>query len=726
MRTSIRWGDEQFAEAGLAVGYLALAAAVVASYTAPATGYELSIYAATPAATWAALAVVAVISVTVFLFVERYLAPAVLLGGLGAATVAGLPLIRSYHFYGRSDSLVHLGLARSIGVGNDPLQLFYPGSHLIATGLAKVAAVDVPRAMMLVMWAYTLLFFASVALCVWFLVPDRRALGVGAFSAFLLLPVNNVSTYLHFHTYSIGMLFVPFVLYLVFSHLIGGDGRERLVERVADGRGAIDRAGLGFDDTAAFDVELRRPVPTSYLLPPVLVAIVLVHPQIALNVMFLLSGIAVAQHAFRRFSPNHSLAGYRLVTLQTVFLVVAFAVWIATHEWQFVNTAEAMIESVSDFVTGDGSTTPRVERQGESASSIGASIQELFVKLFGVAAIYSVLAAGVVVGRLTGYLGPLAGGGSMRSTPDTAKDVTALFFAGCLLLFPFFAAHFVGSISTYLFRHVGFLMMLATIFGAVGVRYLLDEESSVSDVDYPWAEPQGRSAGRRIAASLPDAKTMAAVAAVVLVLSLSLATAFPSPFVYLSGSHVPEGEMDGYERAFATQSGGSPVWFGGVRHTSDRYEVALYGAAGAPWDRQVNPSPKKSSPVPAQAMLDGLPAYYENHPEEIVRRDHYFVVAEADRQREVGAYRELRYSAESFEAVAAQPDVGKVRDNGELTIYFVDSGADPSANAADDRERIASGGWRGATGVEPRVRAQSTIPSASIRSQSRFPSSVTP
>ncbi|WP_199233583.1 hypothetical protein [Halorubrum sp. SP9] len=708
MRKPVRLGREEVVETGLAVGYLALGAAVGAAYTAPATGYELSIYASTPTATWAALAVVAAISVAVFLTAERYLAPAVLLGGLGAGSVAGLPLIRGYHFYGRSDSLVHLGLVRSIKIGNDPLQLFYPGSHLIATGLAKVAAVDVPRAMMLVMWAYTLLFFASVALCVWFLVPDRRALGVGAFSAFLLLPVNNVSTYLHFHTYSIGMLFVPFVLYLVFSHLIGGDGRERLVERVADGRGAIDRAGLGYDDGAAFDVGLRRPAPTTYLLPPVLFALLLVHPQVALNVMLLLGGMAVAQHAFRWFRPNDPIAGYRLVTLQTIFLTVAFAAWIATHEWQFINTAEAMIQSVSDFVTGDGSATPRVASQRESASSVGASIQVLFVKLFGVAAVYSLLAAGVVAGRLTGYLGPPAGAGSMRSTPDTARDVTALFFAGCLLLFPFFAAHLVGSISTYLFRHVGFLVMLATIFGAVGVRYLLDEESSVSDVDYPWTEPESRSTGRRIAASLPDARTVATVAAVVLVLSLSLATIFPSPFVYLSGSHVPEGEMDGYERAFASQSSGSPVWFSGVRHTSDRYEIALYGAAGAPWDRQVKPAVKKSAPVPEQAMLDGLPTFYANHPEEVVRRDHYFVVAEADRQREVEAYRELRYSAESFEAVAAQPNVGKVRDNGELTVYFVDIEEDPSANAVDDRERIASG------------RARRTAPSVPVAAASRL------
>ncbi|MUW14675.1 hypothetical protein GJ633_08350 [Halorubrum sp. CBA1125] len=692
MRAPVRRGDERIVEAALAVGYLALAAAIVAAYTTPATGYEVSIYAATPTATWATLALAGVVSIAVCLSDERYLAPAVLLGALGAATVAGLPLIRGYHFYGRADSLIHLGLVRSIGVGNDPLELLYPGSHLIATSLTKVAAVEVTRAMMLVTWTYTLVFFASVALCVWFLIPDRRALAVGAFSAFLLLPINNVSTYLHFHTYSIGMLFVPFVIYLVFTHLIGGDTRERVVERVADGSGAVGGGTVGFDDSVGFAVGARKPVPTSYLLPVTSVALVLVHPQVALNVVFLLAGMTVTQHAYRRLRPGHSLAEYRLLTFQTVFLLTMFAIWVSTHDWAFISTAESMIESVTDFVAGEGSTTPHVQSQSDSASAIGASIQELFVKLFGVGAVYALLAATVVLGRITGYLGRLEGHRSMRTTPDTAKDVTTLFVAGILVLLPFFAAHFVGSISTYLFRHVGFLMVLATIFGAVGVRYLLADELPVSGLGSRSAGTRVRSVRRRFAEVLPETRSVVAVVIVVLVLSLSLATIFPSPFVYLSGSHVPEGEMDGYEQAFASQSGGAPVWFGGVRHTSDRYEIALYGAESAPWDREVNPAPRKSTPVPEQAMLGGLPAYYANHPEEIVRRDHYFVVAEADRQREVLAYDELRYSAESFEAVAAQPDVGKVRDNGELTVYFVDIPSDTFPEPPDEEAATVPGG----------------------------------
>jgi hypothetical protein len=669
-------------EGALVIGYLALGLGVLAAYSSPAEGYELSIYGATPVAFWVALFVVAVVSVSVSLYDRRYLPLAVLLGGLGAAAVAGLPLIRGYYFYGRADSLVHLGWVRSINVGNNPLALFYPGSHLIAASVSKVAGIQVTRAMMLVVWASVLLFYMAVSLCVWFLVPDRRALAAGAFSAFLLLPVTNVSTYLHFHTYSFAMLFVPLVLYFLFTHLIGGEPREGVVKRVGDGGGTVSRSSPGFGSETALGVGPINTVPTSYLLPVASVALVLFHPQMALNVLILLGGITITQHLFRLFRPQHQIAEYRLLTFQTALLVLIFVAWVTTHDWQFVNTAETMVESINNFIAGTASTTPRVESQSDSAEAIGTSIWELFVKLFGVGAVYSLLAAGVVLGRVSGLLDRLNTGQSFRSTPDTARGVITLTFAGILALLPFYAAQLVGSISTYLFRYVGFLMVLATIFGAVGVRYLLWDDSDGGDRDRRSAGTRLKSV-RRLAARVPDGRSILTVAVVLLLLSLSLATAFPSPFVSLPGSHVPEGEMDGYEQAFASQPAGSPVWFGGVRTTSDRYEVALYGAESAPWEREVSPSPKKSSPVPQEAMLNGLPMFYANHPEKIVQRDHYFVVSEADRQREVDAYEELRYSAASFEAVEATPDVGKVRDNGELTVYFVDIEADTAANTTD-------------------------------------------
>lgn len=679
MNAENRLESKPLVELTLTTGYLALAIGIAAAYASPADGYEVSIYAGTPAAFWVALVLAGLASVTVTLSDDRYLPFGLLLGGLGGASVAGLPLIRGYHFLGRADSLIHLGLTRSIDIGNNPLDLLYPGTHLIAASISKATATDVTRAMMLVMWVYTLVFFVGVALCAWSLVPDRRALAAGGFSAFLLLPINNVSTYLHFHTYSAAMLFVPFVLFLAFTHLVGGDRRVLAAEPIGDGGGVVAQDPLSSEERSRFGIVSLDPVPTSYLLPVASVALVLFHPQIALNIMFLFGGISVAQHWFRRYRPNRGPASYRLLTFQTAFLVVMFGVWILTHDWAFVSTAETLVESVSEFAAGTGSTAPRVESQSDSAGGVGASVSELFAKLFAVSTAYVGLAAGVVLGWLTGYLGYPSGHGSPDASPEPGKDITTLFAVGLLVLLPYLALHLVGPISTYLFRHVGFLMTLATVFGAVGLRCLLPGDGGAGRT----AGGRPRTVRERFAALGSGGRGVLTVV-VLLVVALSLATVFPSPFIYLPGSHVSEGEMDGYQQAFASQSPEATVWFGGVRHTSDRYEVALYGASSAPWDEQVMPPPKKSAPVPESAMLSGLPAFYDNHPEEIVQRDHYFVVPDADRQREVEAYRELRYSEGSFDAIGTRPGVGKVRDNGELTVYYVDIPGEEFEDVGDD------------------------------------------
>jgi hypothetical protein len=636
----------------LAVGYLSLAAGVVVAWDSPASSYEVSIYSATPLEFWVALAIATAAAVGVSLRDDGRLPLALLLGGMSAVAVAGLPLIRGYYFYGRADSLVHLGWAREINVGGDPLDLFYPGSHLLSVSLSKVAGTDVPRAMMFVVLLYILLFFICVPLCVWFIFPDRRALAIGAFSGFLLLPINNVSTHLHFHTYSMAMLFVPFLLYVAFTHLLDDESRAAIGARLSDGGRTASARASTHRESVGFKLGSIEVVPTSYLLPLLSLALVLFHPQVALNVLILLGSIAVVQLVYRRYRPGESLAAHRALVLQAAVLLVIFVAWVQTHNEAFVRTANTMVESVIGFIEGTAGTTPRVESQTESAETIGVSIWEMFAKLFGIEAVFALLASGVVLGVVTGRLDRLNREGTGRSMPDIGGDVVTLLFFGVLVLVPFFALHFIGSISAYLFRHIGFSMMLGTILGAVGIRYML----AVLPVRFTDVIRRGRPL---------------AVVVILLVIAVSAASLFPSPSIYLGGSHVPEAEMDGYTSSFASQPTDSRAPFGGVRTASERYELALYGAESAPWEKQVEPDPRDSGPVPATAMLDGLPAYYATLPDPDERRDHYFVVSAADWDREIRAYDGLRYSEAAFESVGAQPDVGRIRDNGELTVYYV-------------------------------------------------------
>ncbi|WP_311173520.1 hypothetical protein [Halobellus ordinarius] len=650
----------------LAVGYLSLAAGLVVAWDAPASSYEVSIYAATPLEFWVALAIATAAAVGVSLRDDGQLPLALLLGGISALAVAGLPTIRGYHFYGRADSLVHLGWTRAINVGNDPLALFYPGSHLLSVSLSKVGGIEITRAMMFVMLLYILLFFICVPLCVWFIFPDRRAFAIGAFSGFLLLPINNVSTHLHFHTYSMTMLFVPFVLYVAFTHLLDDESRAAIGARLSDGGRTAGARASAHRESVGLKLGSIEAVPTTYLLPLLSLALVLFHPQVALNVLILLGSIAVVQLWYRRYRPGKSLAAHRALVLQAAVLLVIFVAWVQTHNGAFVRTADTMVESVMGFIEGTAGTTPRIESQAESAETIGVSIWEMFAKLFGIEAVYALLASGVVLAVATGRLDRLKQAKPMQSMPDVGSDVLTLLFFGVLALLPFFALHFVGSISTYLFRHVGFSMMLGTILGAVGIRYTL----AALPVRFTELIRRGRPI---------------VVVVVVLVIAVSAASIFPSPSVYLPGSHVPEAEMDGYASSFASQPADSGVWFGGVRTSSERYEQALYGAESAPWAEQVVPEPRDSGAVPETAMLDGLPAYYATLPDPDQRRDHYFVVSAADRGREISAYDSLRYSEAAFEAVDAQPHVGRIRDNGEVTVYYVDvSGASADRPAGEN------------------------------------------
>ena len=49
----------------------------------------------------------------------------------------------------------------------------------------------------------------------------------------------------------------------------------------------------------------------------------------------------------------------------------------------------------------------------------------------------------------------------------------------------------------------------------------------------------------------------------------------------------------------------------------------------------------------------------------------YFALSQLSQEREVSAYRELRYSAASYDTTRSQRGVNKVSDNGEYQLYYV-------------------------------------------------------
>lgn len=591
---------------GLAVSYAALTLAIVTAYTNPATGYELSIYAGryTPLSFWAGTAIAIAVALLVALYSGQrsFRSLGLLLGGASLTAVVGLPLIRGYYFYGQTDSLIHLGWTRAMASGGlDPTSILYPGSHVAAILIGDVAGYPYRRSLVLLVVVLSVVYFVFVPLTVRLLVNDRVALTIATFSGLMLLPLNNVSTFLRFHTFSLTLLFLPVVFYLLLRHLLSG---TRTLGGLADASGlTLFLAG---------------------------VVVLFLHPQAMLNLLVLVGAIVAYQFYRRRHRSDRAGNDVGAVTMHFLLLGGLFFIWITDH-WALYTTLEQTQTALLNFVEG-GSADQIVNQRTESAATIGVNLPGLFVKLFVVSVVYFGLASTFVVSRISRR---------QQRDPTGTGDVYAYFFYGALGLLPLVLINYLGKVSTYFFRHVGFGMVLATIIGAVAIRHY----------------------AARAAATI-DRVPIRPVVAVVLALGLviSLAALFPSPFIHLPNHHVTAAQMTGYDTAFEHQPAGASVWFGGIRTTTNRYESAHPDAPYSIW----------SGAVPGRVLSSDIGAYYRAHEEPTVRRDHYLVVTTYDVQREVNAYRELRYTARDLDAIEHQRGVHRIAANGEFTLYYVD------------------------------------------------------
>lgn len=592
IRNTLRQRPDGLWKGILTVGFLALCVAILSARSVPASGYELSLYAATPSLFWLGSGVGFGLSLLTAMYTsdrwEKRLA--LLLGGTTLTAVVSLPLIRGYYYYGMGDALRHLGWTRDLTAGEvNALSMFYPGIHSVSGLIGTIAGLSIARSILVMGVCFVLVFVLFVPLLLRSLAPRSVGVLLATFSGFLLLPINNVSTQLAAHPVSQTILFAPLVLYLLFGFLLeGGD------------RSPWSSYGL--------------------LLALASVVTVLYHPQIALNLLLMFFAVSFVQYLARRFRPHSAVSHHRPLYTHTALLVIVFVGWTLQFEL-FYNTIRAVGGALHAYITGTTTAAPVVADRGTSLSAIGSGLWELFVRLFSVEALYSVLALGVI---LLGVLGKL----------DDATESRALVtysVASFSLLLPVAALQFFGNVSKLFFRNFGFLMVFVTLLGAIGLARV---SRAVS------AHP--RTNGRR--------SLFGGLMALLLV--VSLVTVFPSPLIYQPSSHVSEAQMNGYETAFAHQSSG--VTFAGIRGGPWRYSDALYGFNG--------PDHARYSSVPNGDLAD-LQRYFES--------THYLIVTEVDRKRELTAYRELRYTREGFASLDDQRGVAKVQTNGEFTLYFV-------------------------------------------------------
>lgn len=350
-------------------------------------------------------------------------------------------------------------------------------------------------------------------------------------------------------------------------------------------------------------------------------ALVLYHPQLAAHLIAVLLGICGVQFLYRRYKTDHPIAAHRAIYGQTVALSGAFLVWTSNHGF-FAGAVEYAVSSAVEYFRGGGAAGKSVASQGTSLVEIGGSMAELFLKMFGADLIFVGLAGLLVLQTIRESDGSLT-----RATGGTVP----YFVVGLCGLGGLFGLYFFGSYSEMYFRVFGLMMLLVAVMGAVAIAVGLEGASKM------------RGTG--------GVKAVAAVC-LALVLAMSLLAVFPSPYIYLPSPHVTDMSMSGHETAFENQQ--EDVEFVGIRAGPDRYEDAVRARQEPSDDDGV---------VNGTQIRNGIPSAYA--------QDRYLTVSEADRQRELVAYKGLRYTQSELSAISAQPGVNRVQSNGEFELFYV-------------------------------------------------------
>jgi len=577
--------------AALSVGFVALAVATAVAHRNPATGYEQSVYAGTPTAVWVGLEVAFAVALVVALLAGagRLRGTAIALG-VGATTLlAGLPVVRGYHFYGGADSLTHLGWTRELLAGDlSPLEIIYPGVHAFGVLLSSVTGFDVTHSLMLVVLAFAVLYVVFVTLTVRLLTGTTVGAVLGGFTAFFLLPINHVVTGLNPHPITQASMFFALVLFLLAKYVL------------ADG----DRGTFGGVGT---------------LLALTAVAVVLYHPQQSAVVVLFFGTVAALQlfrGRYRDVEVGRPLFG------QTLVAATAFALWLPLHG-AISRQMRAIATRIAGFLLGtsDRAVGSVVTDRGASLTTIGSGIGEVFLKLFAVSAVVSGLAGLLFLAVLRGRI--------ERSTVDRA---VRYFFAGLVALGVFGGLHFVGNLSSLFFRYFAMIMVAVSVLGAVQITRLSGGREVLSG---------GRFAG---------------VGLVILVLlAVSAATLFPSPFIFQPSEQKTEMQLEGYEGTFETVGQNEDVL--GVGYPAWRYRHATYGPTGLNWT---------GDSVPPTVLQENLTTHYGE--------GRYVVLTAFDRQRETTAYRGIQYDERDLARFEQYDGVHRVRSNGEVDLYYVSGG----------------------------------------------------
>ncbi|WP_241430227.1 hypothetical protein [Halococcus salifodinae] len=455
-------------------------------------------------------------------------------------------------------------------------------------------------------------YLVFIPLCVRSLTARRGAMVLAGLAGLLLLPINHLGmNYMTPHPITNSILLTPVIVYVLINYLTAP---SQLFER----RLPVSAVG------AMFVI--------------VLSGIVLYHSQQAANLIFFFGAISAVQFIYRSIRPNSRVADHRTLYGPTAVLIGAIMLW-SVGRSRFDDTVDAVLRELFSFLRGGADLGASTASQGSSLTAAGGSLPEMFLKLFGVSAVFVALAGIIMIVSL------------FRRSRETS-DTTILiryFTAGLVVLVPYSLVFYIGSISGLFFRNLGLIMVFSTILGSIALnRYLsgLSEYVSMSTVR--------RATG----------------VAMAVMLLLSVVIVYPSPYLFLPNDQVTENQMDGYQYAF--------------NHTEQ--DLSIYSLREGPWRYKQGVFGVENTNIRKNGL--GIPEENLSSLAGRTAEDRYLIVTESARKREVAVYEGVRYDRRNLSALGNQSGVSLVFSNGAVDLYRIQGSRSaevtaPSPNATE-------------------------------------------
>ncbi len=599
-----------------AICFVLITVALVVAWNSPTTGYEASMYTATPSMVWGALLVSIICGIGIVVQQiytrehERHnlWKIGLLLILLSVTTILSLQIIRGYAMWGRGDVLSHLGTVQNIiSNGHIGRQNFYPATHIYLTQLSSIC--DIAP---IVISKYMPIFFALIYVLFMYLLAKSVLPHKGQRILVILAAIASV-TFLH--DYRNTLILVPnqlanFFLPLVFFLLIKKSATNTLGLRM--------QFSLLFLVTILF-LPLFHPVPAFALLVMVL------------TIWF---PVKIFNKLKRGAPTGIAISSPRLDAIISLLLIIWLITWISSF-----GVYESMIRNLYILAT-EGSLThlDLLLANIQYAQLYGYDSVAQFIKVYSSHLIYMVLvliSIPVVLKRLNKEYSSLI---SLYGPLGMFVLITGLLYMSNL----------VGP--SRLFQYA---IMLSTIFAGFTLYWIIEKAQHSYHLSY-----------------LPRLCSSLVVLILILVFTGGIFRFYPSPYTLVPNAQITQTEIEGMQWCFDNKN--NDIGISSISISVNRFVDFLVTPEGR---KHLRYTPVETSEirVPWHFGYDKNTTIAESY-----IGDNYMVLAEIDRvayEQLFPRMAEFRFESTDFQKLEQDPSVDKVYGNKGLDVWYINASA---------------------------------------------------